>query len=63
VKLARLRKPKAACFLSYVEYSPNTNPSNIVKNRSHKGEVTKRRRRLKKEVKKVDMVDVLPIQQ
>jgi hypothetical protein len=24
MKLARLRKPKAACFLSYVEYRPNT---------------------------------------
>jgi hypothetical protein len=25
VKLSRFRKPKAACFLSYVEYRPNTN--------------------------------------
>jgi hypothetical protein len=23
VKLARLRKPKVACFLSFVEYRPN----------------------------------------
>jgi hypothetical protein len=30
VKLAWLRKPKAACFLSYVEYRPNTNTSNII---------------------------------
>jgi hypothetical protein len=24
-KLARLRRPKAICFLSYVKYRPNTN--------------------------------------
>jgi hypothetical protein len=30
VKLARVRKPKAACFLSYVEYRPNTNKSSII---------------------------------
>jgi hypothetical protein len=27
------RKPKAACFLSYVEYRPHANTSNIMKNR------------------------------
>jgi hypothetical protein len=30
VKLARFRKPKASCFLSYVEYKPNTNRNNII---------------------------------
>jgi hypothetical protein len=30
VKLARLRKPKAKYFLSYVEYRPNINISNII---------------------------------
>jgi hypothetical protein len=30
VKLARFRKPKAACSLSYVKYKPNTNISNII---------------------------------
>jgi hypothetical protein len=30
VKLARFRRPKATCFLSYMEYSPNTNTSNII---------------------------------
>jgi hypothetical protein len=25
VKLVRFRRPKAACFLSHVEYRPNTN--------------------------------------
>jgi hypothetical protein len=34
VKLARFRKPKAACFLSYVEYRPNTNTNNSMKNGS-----------------------------
>jgi hypothetical protein len=29
-ELARLRKPKATCFFSYVEYRPNTNISNIM---------------------------------
>jgi hypothetical protein len=29
VKLARFRKPKAACSLSYVKQRPNTNTSSI----------------------------------
>jgi hypothetical protein len=33
-EVASFRKPKAAYFLSYVEYRPNTNTSNIMKNRS-----------------------------
>jgi hypothetical protein len=37
----RLRKPKAACFLSYVEYGPNTITSNTMKNRSHTRERVK----------------------
>jgi hypothetical protein len=40
VKLARFRKPKATCFLSYVEYRLSTNNGNIIINRSHLGEVT-----------------------
>jgi hypothetical protein len=28
--LMRFRKPKAICFISYVEYRPNTNTSNII---------------------------------
>jgi hypothetical protein len=47
VKLARSKKPKATCFLSYVEYRPNTNKRNIMKNRIHKGEVNNRSRRIK----------------
>jgi hypothetical protein len=30
VKLARLRKPKAACFPSYVKYRLKTNTTNII---------------------------------
>jgi hypothetical protein len=30
VKLARFRKPKVACFLSYVGYRSNTSTSNII---------------------------------
>jgi hypothetical protein len=37
VKLARFGKPKASCFLSYVENRSKTNTSNIMKNRSHLG--------------------------
>jgi hypothetical protein len=29
VKLARFKKPKATCFLSYVEYRPNINTISI----------------------------------
>jgi hypothetical protein len=47
VKLARFRKPKASGFLSYIEYRPNTNKSNIMKNRSRKRAVTFERRRIK----------------
>jgi hypothetical protein len=42
VKLVRFRKPKATCFLSYVEYRPNTNTSNIMIR-----EATNRRGRVK----------------
>jgi hypothetical protein len=49
VKLARLRKPKAACFPSYVDYRPNKNISNIMKTghatgRAHTREEGKRRK-------------------
>jgi hypothetical protein len=40
MKLARFRKPKATCFLSFVEYRPSTNISNTMKNRSCYREVT-----------------------
>jgi hypothetical protein len=30
VKLARFRKSKVTCFLSYVEYKRNTNTRNII---------------------------------
>jgi hypothetical protein len=30
VKLARLRRPKTTYFLSFVEYRPNTNISDII---------------------------------
>jgi hypothetical protein len=35
-EVARFGKPKATCFfLSYLKYKPNTNTSNIMKNRLH----------------------------
>jgi hypothetical protein len=33
-EVSRFRKPKAACFLSYVGHRPNINSSNIMKHRS-----------------------------
>jgi hypothetical protein len=32
-ELAGFTNPKAACFLSFAEYRPNTNASNVMKNR------------------------------
>jgi hypothetical protein len=52
-----------ACFLSYIEYRHNANTGNIMKNRSCLGEVTYERGGQKSGVKKVDMIDVLPIQE
>jgi hypothetical protein len=63
VKLAQFTKTKATCFFSNVEYKPNTNPSNIMKTRLHYGEVIYKRGRVKKEVKKMNMVDILFIQE
>jgi hypothetical protein len=37
VNLARFRKRKAACFLSYVEYRPNTNAAILWKTGHAKG--------------------------
>jgi hypothetical protein len=54
MKLARLRKLKAACFLSYVEYRPNMNTSSILKNE---------RGRVKEGSSEVSAIDVLPIQE
>jgi hypothetical protein len=45
VKLVRLRRPNAACFLSYVKYGYKS--SIIMKSRSHQGEVTHERSRVK----------------
>jgi hypothetical protein len=44
MKLSRLRKPKAACFLSFVEHRPNTNTSNIRKTGYAKGRSHTRRK-------------------
>jgi hypothetical protein len=33
VKLSRFRRPKAPCFLSYVEYRPNTNGEKMTQKR------------------------------
>jgi hypothetical protein len=57
VKLARFRRPKAACFLSYVEYRPNTNTAVLWKIGHAKGKTQEG------SYKKVNIVDVLSIQE
>jgi hypothetical protein len=49
VKLARLKKPKAVCFLSYVEFRPNINTAILWKIGHTKREVTYDRWRVKEE--------------
>jgi hypothetical protein len=44
MKLARFRKLKTACFLSYVEYRPNTNISKGVVTYKREGKRRKLRR-------------------
>jgi hypothetical protein len=47
-EVTRFRKPKAAYFLSYVEYRANSNTSSITKKkRLMLGEVTNRRKKIK----------------
>jgi hypothetical protein len=43
VKLAKFRKSKTTCSFSYVEYKPNKNTNNIMKNRLGKREATFKR--------------------
>jgi hypothetical protein len=50
LKLVRFRRPKATCFLSYVEYKPNTNTAILwktdhAKGRSHMRESKRKLRR------------------
>jgi hypothetical protein len=52
VKSTRFRKPKAAWFLSYVEYKPNTNTSSIMKDMSHYGEFTNEREGKRRKLKR-----------
>jgi hypothetical protein len=62
VKLARLRKPKAACSLSYADYRPKTNAA-VLWNRGHtKGRLCKKIEQ-GKEPKNLNEVDVLTVQE
>jgi hypothetical protein len=63
MKLARFRKPKVICFISYVEYRPNTNTAILRKTGHAKGRSLTEDGRWKKEVKRVNMVDVLSAQE
>jgi hypothetical protein len=56
VKLARLRRPKVSCSLSYVEYRPKTNAV-ILWDAGHTGVIGQG-----KETKNLDVVDVLSVQ-
>jgi hypothetical protein len=53
VRLAKFRKPKTTCFLSYVEYRPNTNTSKYYEKKamlkgSHIQEREYKRRKLRR---------------
>jgi hypothetical protein len=63
VKLARLRRPKAAYYPSYVDYKPKTNAAILwnmghTKGRSHAGGI-----RQGKETKSMNVFDVLTVQE
>jgi hypothetical protein len=63
VKLARLRRPKATCFPSYVDYRPKTNAVILwdmihAKGRSRLGGIRKG-----EEAKNLNVVDVLSVQE
>jgi hypothetical protein len=57
----KVHKAKGHMFLSYAEYRPKTNISNIMKNTSTKGKSLMGDGRKKKEVNKVSIVDILSI--
>jgi hypothetical protein len=42
-EVSQVQKAKATCFLSYLEYRPNTNTSNIMKTGKAKGRSLMRR--------------------
>jgi hypothetical protein len=63
VKSYRLRRPKAACSLSYVDYRPKTIAAILwdtghTKGRSHTGGIGQG-----KEMKNLSVVDVLSVQE
>jgi hypothetical protein len=60
VKMDRLRRPKAACFSSYLDYRPKTNAalSWYTKVWPHTGGIGQG-----KEAKNLNVIDVLPIQE
>jgi hypothetical protein len=49
VKLVRIRKPNATCFLSYVEYKLNTNACNMIR-KGHILESEDKGRKLKRSI-------------
>jgi hypothetical protein len=61
VKSARLRRPKVACSLSYVDYRPSTNAA-ILWDTSHtKGRAVHRREEQGTETEILSVVDVLSV--
>jgi hypothetical protein len=63
VKLARLRNPKAACSLSYVEYRTDTNAEILWNTGYTKGRSCTGGAGHMKEIKNLNMVDILSIQE
>jgi hypothetical protein len=61
VKLVSLKRPKAACFPSYADYKAKTNAA-ILCNMTHTKERSLTgRKRQGKEIKNIDVVDVLTV--
>jgi hypothetical protein len=63
VKSARLRRPKAACSPSYVEYRPKTNIEVLWDTGHTKGRSCTGRLGQGKETKSLNVVDVLSVQE
>jgi hypothetical protein len=63
VKLARLRRPKAACSPSNADYRPKTNAAILWDMGPSKGRLCKGGIRQGKETKNLSEVDVLTVQE
>jgi hypothetical protein len=59
----KVRSPKDTCFLPYVEYRPNTNTAILWRTCHAKGRSHIREGGYKKEINKINIIDVFSIQE